>query len=386
MCTNFLIKVENKGTVVGRSMENAADIGDTLFFRSVGYEYKQDLVTINDYLKEHNIEPLNLKEEVMHTAKSWFGIYGFVAMEAQHTGIAANGMNTEGLTTGDMTLLETEYQSIDDLGEKEVILFPYLVNWILSMCNTCEDVRLKLTKKVRVVNPIEDVKPGFKFHFPVTDADGNSIVIEYIKGELVIHENSIPGKPGVLTNDPTFEWQLANLSNYVSVSPINAENDDKLTNNFTMPSPWQGSGFDALPGSSTPPARFVRVAMMTNYAYPVDNLNDATTLAFHVLNTVDIPFGTSRLSDKEKIEEGFNKEDQVGDKTLWVSVSNLTELIYSVRVYGSTQVFSVNLKDLDLSKNGGLDEVQYELPNDWPASLSLNEKIKSLANVSLAAQ
>ena len=104
------------------------------------------------------------------------------------------------------------------------------------------------------------------------------------------------GKLGVLTNEPSFEWQFKNLSNYVSITPVNAVNKNELTNNFTLGGPWQGSGFVGLPAISTPPDRFVRAAMMANYTYQVDHFSEATTLASHILNTVDIPLGISRVS------------------------------------------------------------------------------------------
>ncbi|NQY28859.1 MAG: linear amide C-N hydrolase [Flavobacteriaceae bacterium] len=46
------------------------------------------------------------------------------------------------------------------------------------------------------------------------------------------------GKLGVLTNEPSFEWQFKNLSNYVSITPVNAVNKNELTNNFTLGGPW----------------------------------------------------------------------------------------------------------------------------------------------------
>jgi len=101
----------------------------------------------------------------------------------------------------------------------------------------------------------------------------------------------LKGNPGVLTNAPSLEWQLKNLSNYISITPVNTINKDELTNNFTLGGPWQGSGFVGLPASLTLPDRFVRTAMMANYAYQIENSFEAIPL-FHILNTVDIPWGT----------------------------------------------------------------------------------------------
>lgn len=64
---------------------------------------------------------------------------------------------------------------------------------------------------------------------------------------------------------------------------------------------------------------------------------DATTLAFHILNTVDIPQGTSRDSTGNLVH----------DYTQWATVSDLVNKKYSVRMYESPQIFSLDLNKLD---------------------------------------
>ena len=55
-------------------------------------------------------------------------------------------------------------------------------------------------------------------HYIVSDASGNSIVIEYVGGKLKVHDNPL----GVITNSPTFDWQMTNLRNYLNFSMTNA--------------------------------------------------------------------------------------------------------------------------------------------------------------------
>ena len=59
-------------------------------------------------------------------------------------------------------------------------------------------------------------------HYIVTDASGSSVVLEYIGGELKVHANPL----GVMTNSPTFDWHMTNLSNYVTMSAKNMEKVD----------------------------------------------------------------------------------------------------------------------------------------------------------------
>ncbi len=53
-------------------------------------------------------------------------------------------------------------------------------------------------------------------HMTLHDANGKSIVVEYLKGELVITDNPV----GVLTNDPAFSDQLNNIGNYANLTNV----------------------------------------------------------------------------------------------------------------------------------------------------------------------
>ncbi|MFA0307485.1 linear amide C-N hydrolase [Vibrio splendidus] len=425
MCTNFSITGmtldPNKNIpVVGRSMELGPSLKSELFFRSVGHKYTQgaakELTPYSFASDEFAVRPdITLVNTKLYT---WQGKYDFVALNGFATSIeesigvsqmladiASNGMNKEGLTSGAMVLVQSEYQEpLKQDGElrnnKGVVYYPSITTWILSNCATCQDVidglqydKLVVNKhdsdlkesdipdedKILVANPFSKVPSAMHFHFHVQDALGNGIVLEYVDGKLTITDlNPI----GVLTNDPLIAWQQENiLHNYVDVVPFNfqdndgnaatpnVETDDNAANRFKCSSHAQGTGFSKVPGSSTPLDRFVRASMMANFSFPVYQLTDdedilvanldsmqhrkealsrdirvgkedATTLAFHILNTVDIPQGTSRDSTGELVH----------DYTQWATVSDLVNKKYSVRMYESPQIFSLDLNKLDFKK------------------------------------
>ena len=354
--------------------------------------------------------------------------------------VATNGMNDQGLTTGTMVLSQSEYQNPFEnnkpIPTKGVIFYLSITTWILSNCASCQDVidglqyssltinpdgspflsesQIDNKDKILVANLFESSSvPGFmKVHFPVHDSKGNSIVLEYVKGQLHITDlNPI----GTLTNDPLIGWHQENmLNNYTNVVPFNVQNNDgepdtpsvaaykKAASKFQCSTRAQGTGFSGLPGSSTPVDRFVRAAAMSNFAFPVfqllnqneiDEANqfrgnlqeyakmykdslpieadiavgkaDATTLAFHILNTVDIPQGTSRDS------QGVS----VHDYTQWSTVSDLSNLIFSVRMYESPQVFEFDLKNLNFK---GLESCLYKLDENIK-SLNLTDDVNKHA-------
>ena len=100
-------------------------------------------------------------------------------------------------------------------------------------------------------------------HYIVNDAGGRCVVLEYVNGELKIHDNPL----GVMTNSPTFDWHLTNLRNYVNLSVTNVPPVDIA--GIKLPGFGQGSGMLGLPGDFTPPSRFVRAVAFSQSALPV---------------------------------------------------------------------------------------------------------------------
>ncbi len=442
MCTDFSIKAKARNNsdvfVIGRTMELGPNLDSRLFFRPKEYKFNQnpedsffEFLNSNDNIGDDCIIVKDeLENNMVENIYNWHGIYGFVGMNALGQNMAANGMNTEGLTTGTMVLGVSEYQPFfkkedskeDSAHEDEilnggnVIFYPNLTNWILSNCKNCQEVINKLSvDKIAnleledenpnggyiVVNPFKEVPNAFKFHFPVHDALGNSIVLEYVDGALTV---SNLADIGVLTNDPVIAWQQENVkNNYIGIMPFNVQDSNgnplnpNVGNNFECNTGAQGTGFAGLPGSSTPVDRFVRAAMMTNFSFPVTQITqkdfavkpltpnekntlassgviaseigvkDATTLAFHILNTVDIPKGTSRDPLVKKVH----------DYTQWATVSDLTNKTYTIRMYNSPQVFTVNINELNLEE---LKNKPFTIPVEEKA-INITKAIKDKAQV-----
>jgi penicillin V acylase-like amidase (Ntn superfamily) len=367
MCTNITIKSQDDNIIVGRSMEYALNLESEIFFRTEGYEYNQEsflheIKVLLEKVPEIDAKKVtvnNIDRSLLHT---WKGKYSFVGLNGLRIDAAAHGMNSEGLVTGDMVLTQSIYQSYNEKDKGKLIIYPYLTTWILSTCATCQNVKDNL-KEFLVVNPFENAPPGLLFHFPVNDALGNAIVIEYVNGELQIHDNKI----GVLTNDPLFSWQCENLKNYNNISPVNFPSDKYPKGNiFEIENLAQGTGFTGLPGSSTPPDRFVRAAMMSNYIYQPKDANKAVNVATHIMNTVDIPRGTSRETAESLADHPES------DYTLWITISDLKNLKYYIRRYESPLMYLVDFKSILTDYSSNLEELN-NLKIDFPENdLAIN--------------
>ena len=125
-------------------------------------------------------------------------------------------------------------------------------------------------------------------HYIVNDASGQCVVLEYVNGELKIHDNPL----GVITNSPTFDWHVTNLRNYVNLTVNNVPPVE--ISGIKLPGFGQGSGMLGLPGDFTPPSRFIRAVAFSQSALPVATADEGVLQAFHILNQFDIPKGAAR--------------------------------------------------------------------------------------------
>ncbi|MEQ8964666.1 MAG: linear amide C-N hydrolase [Azospirillaceae bacterium] len=342
MCTDFMIRVDGNPVVNGRSMEFGLPLKSKLFFRAPGHAYG----------------PTPGTGEFRH---SWTGQYGFVGLDVFDLPLPVDGLNTAGLSTGTLWLPGSAYQKVDDPAKGLTV--DRFCEWVLSSFATCAEVRQALDNRVVEVGAPVFLKELLPVHFPIHDATGDSIVVEFIDGAPRIHDNPV----GVLTNDPPFPWHLQNLRNYTDLDPWDREKTE--FDGFEVEQTGHGTGMMHLPGDSTPPSRFVRAAAMTTFAEPAKTHDEAVALAFHVLNTVDIPTGTSR-SRKGVVEEN--------DRTQWVAVKDLARGIYYTRFYDSPQAYAVDLDRVDLH---ALDGKQVAVPAS-PIAIDLT---KSLADNAVAA-
>lgn len=348
MCTNFRINIEGGGVIVGRSQEFAHLLSHSLVFRAKGYKYKQNLMDPN----QPECKPTKWAKETFKF--KWEGKYGFVAMNALDLDnpniadkaklrrpMATDGINTEGLYVGALLQNAAQYPEVQD--PKKGLAVTNFVDWLLSSCKDCNDVKNKLSGK----NPVVEVSSAcvgsiqFNLHYPIHDKHGNSIVVEFIKGKVHIHNNN---KYGVLTNDPEFNWHQKNMQQYVDISPwsVNQSEPGQLAETEIKN---LGNGFTSCPGGQLPSHRFIRAAMMVNYSQPVKNAEQGVTLASHVLNTLDIPKGVVR----EQNDDGSVDVDY----TQYVTISDLEAKKFYVRLYDSALLYTVDLNKLNLKKLNG---------------------------------
>ena len=265
----------------------------------------------------------------------WKAKYAAVGMGMQGNDLLADGVNEQGLASGLFYHPGYAKYAESQPGDENRVIAPFqLISFLLTTCATVEDARAALEQIVVAPTEFKDMGEAPPIHAIVRDASGGAIVVEFLNGKTVIYDNPV----GVITNDPTFDWHLTNLSNYIHLSPTNVPPIKE--GDLEMSQLGQGSGLLGLPGDYTPPSRFVRAVAFTQSADKPESAVDAVNTAFHILDSFDIVKGVVRAS---------RGESGPADFTQWTSAADMKAGRYYFKTYANPQIRVVDLKNLDLS-------------------------------------
>lgn len=297
-CSDFRVKAKDGAVVIGRSMEF----------------------------------PVDLKSEICVVPRG-AGRYGFLALNAFGISDAfVEGFNEKGLSLDGLMYAGAVYEPavagralpVDSFG-----------TWLLGSFATVGEVKAALAT-VSISAPRNKKLKDLGMHIAVHDASGRSLVIEFIDGKKSVYDNPL----GVMTNRPSFDWQLNNLRNYVNLSARDVE--AKTLNGVKIEATGVGSGLHGLPGDWTPPSRFVRLAFALDAALPPKDSAAAVNLAEHLLNIVDIPLGA--VKEPTEVPNVF-----LYGQAQWVVIKDLTNRVLYFKTYEDAGWKTVDLKKFDLT-------------------------------------
>lgn len=275
-------------------------------------------------------------------AFGWISKYGYLYLDGKQIDAAIDGLNEKGLSIEALYLPEeTTYSKLNEDNQSKAISYVHFGDWLLGNFENVNEVR----EAVKDVSVFSTKLPGygdfvFPLHFVVYDAKGDSIVIEFIQGKMKVYNNTI----GILTNSPSYDWHLTNLKNYTNLSPYNPT-PVKFAG-LTFVATGLGSGMKGMPGDTSPPSRFVKMAVLKKVVYPTKDSQEALILAQHMVNTVDIPKGLVRAGHNNSGDNALTVE-----KTQWTVFKDLTHQRLYYRTYDNTTLSEIDLKKIDFSEN-----------------------------------
>lgn len=226
----------------------------------------------------------------------WKTKYGFVGISLLKKNAYMDGLNEKGLAAGMLYLPGfSTYPDYMPKKSSSSMAPTDLLGYVLSTSATIAEARAVLSK----VNVAPVVEPALGFpaplHIVVTDKTGTSIVVEFIKGKMVIFDAPL----GVMTNAPNYDWHMTNLRNYINMSAVSLPSK-KLDGKDFAPIGY-GSGMLGLPGDFTPPSRFVRATAFSQAARKTTGGFDTIREAFRILDNFNVPIDATEVEENAKL-------------------------------------------------------------------------------------
>lgn len=322
-CTSFTLPGTDGGYVYGRSMEFGIPLKSALVVIPRGYT-NQGVGT--------NSEP--------GTGLNWVSKYGVAGLNALGQPIVVDGINEKGMAGGLLNAPNTAvYQNTLTRDSANSIASYQMLLYALSNFATVDEAKAGFQQIQVNSSPLAAYKGVVQVRMTLHDTNGKSIVVEYLKGHLVITDNPT----GVMTNDPAFIWHLDNIGNYANLTPV--ERDAVKINGANYAPPSSGSGLHGLPGDSLSPSRFIRAIAYTTAAPKKLNSAQQVNAAWHILNNFDIPPGSIRLPSSNPYGGGAGGYET----TEWSTVADAKNLTYQVRTYDNQTIQQFDLKQADLN-------------------------------------
>jgi choloylglycine hydrolase len=324
MCTSFLLKSNDGGAVYGRSMEFGMPLNSQLMISPRGYQYQGIGV-----------------DGKAGTGLNWTSKYAVTGMNVFGLPTLVDGMNEKGLVGGLLNAPFTaQYQDVSQADSAKSISSSQMLLFALTNFATVDEVKAGFKKMFVNRSTVAEYKnQTAPMRVPLHDAQGNSIVIEYIKGELVITDNPTH----VCTNDPVMSEQFNNIGQYTNLT--NIEQNPMVINGTTYQSPSSGNGMRGLPGDYLSPSRFIRALFLSKSVPTSYTTEKMVNAAWHITGSFDIPPGAITLSADNPYGGGVDGIEI----SEWIIVADSKNLIYNIKMFETTNVYAFDLKKIDMN-------------------------------------
>lgn len=310
-CTGIRLTAKDGSVVVARTLEFGADLQSKVGIFPAG-------TAITGALP-------NNASGISFTTK-----YGIVGANAFGLATVVDGINDRGLYVGEFFFPGfAGYTDVTAENASQAMAGYQYSMWILGNFASVAEVKAAYDRVVLAPTVVPELGMAPPVHFRIVDKSGAAVVVEPIAGKLVMYDDPL----GVITNSPTFDWHITNLSNYVGLSPNNRQSIS--VGGVTLSSFGQGSGFYGIPGDFTPPSRFVRAVAYQAAAVQPATAGDAVQQVFHILNNFDIPVGAVRDEVQGKA---------IDEWTLWTSAEDLTNLQFYFRTFTDQSLRGVDVR------------------------------------------
>lgn len=293
-CTRVVYLGKNDDVITARSMDWKVDVGTNLWIFPRGTKHSG---------------------EAGPGSITWASKYGSVIATGYDVS-TTDGANEKGLMANVLWLVESSYPK-PKAGDHTLSIALW-AQYVLDNFATVDEAVKALEKEPFIV--VTDEVPGeprlATLHLSMSDASGDSAIVEYIGGKQVIHHDRTYQ---VMTNSPTFDEQLA-LNTY-----------------------WQGIGGTVmLPGTNRSADRFARASFYVNAIPKSDDPDLALASVFSVIRNASVPLGIT-TPDQPNISS-----------TRWRTVFDHKRKLYLFESAITPNTFWVDLKKIDFAESAGV--------------------------------
>ena len=280
-------------------------LGEDTIMTARSMDWKSD-VDSNIWIFPRNVERTGMAGP---TSVKWTSKYGSVITSGYDI-TTTDGINEKGLAANLLWLVESEYPD-PYTSKKPLLSISLWAQYMLDNFETVADAVKYLEQEPFTV--VTDEVPGENrlatLHLSLSDASGDSAIVEYIGGKQVIHHSR---KYQVMTNSPSFDQQLA-LNTY-----------------------WQQIGGTVmLPGTNRASDRFARASFYINAIPQSGPHKDTLASVFSVIRNASVPFGINTEAEPNI------------SSTRWRTVTDHTNGLYFFESALSPNLFWVDVKDID---------------------------------------
>lgn len=289
---------------------------DFYFGRTLDYEFS--------YGEEIVVMPRNFPISFRHMGemKHHYALIGMAHL-AGNFPLFYDAINEKGLGMAGLNFVSNADYKPFAPGKDNVAPFEFIA-WILSQCTSVKEARLLLDKINLVNTPFSDQLPLAQLHWIIADQE-EAITVESVKEGLKVYDNPA----GVMTNNPSFDQQMHNLSNFMNLSPKSPSNH--FSGKLNLATYSRGMGALGLPGDLSSQSRFVRVAFVKLNSISGDSESESVSQFFHILGSVDQQRGCCDVGE-DKYEY-----------TIYTSCCNASKGIYYYTTYENHQISGVDM-------------------------------------------
>ena len=288
---------------------------DHYFGRNLDYEFS--------YNETVTVTPRNYPFRFRHMGEmpTHYAMIGMAFVQQDYP-LYYDAINEKGLSMAGLNFPGNADYKPEAPGKDNVTPFEF-IPWILCQCATVQEAREKLSRLNLLDEDFSAQLPLSPLHWMISDRE-ESIVVESVKDGLKVYDNPV----GVMTNNPTFDYHLTNLINYMGAGcadPVNRFSDKLPLKPYS-----RGMGGLGLPGDLSSASRFVKAAFTRLKSRTGDSESESVSQFFHILASVAQQKGCCQ------VEHGF-------EYTIYSSCCNTDKGIYYYTTYENSQISGVDM-------------------------------------------